>query len=210
VSRLVSDASARLTGNGHIFGKAVLPATYDMATVENGLSAHVAMAMRQGAVTSLVALPELAAAPDRVPLTADHKTKVVDPLSAFLVPLDQPGIPSGHRACDRTVRVFDGWTRYDVQLSYKETKAIDGGADTYSGRIIVCAARYVPVAGHRPTRKAVQDLADNKRLEVWLAPVANMPVLVPFRILIGTDLGDLLIYATRFRTDSPDRRAMAD
>jgi hypothetical protein len=102
-----------------------------------------------------------------------------------------------------------GWTRYDVHLSYKETRAIDGGAKTYSGRIIVCAARYVPVAGHRSTRKAVQDMADNKRLEVWLAPVANMPVLVPFRILIGTDLGDLIIYATHFATDSP-AHAMAD
>src|SRR5438477_1026281 len=166
VSRLVSDASARLTGNGHIYGSEVLPATYDMATVENGFATHVTMAMRQGAVTSVVALPELAAAPDRVPLTASSKTNVVDPLSAFLVPLDQPGVPSGHRACNRIVRVFDGWTRYDVQLSYKETKAIDGGSDTYSGRIIVCAARYVPVAGHRSTRKAVQDMANNKRLEV--------------------------------------------
>jgi hypothetical protein len=210
VSRLASDASARLTGNGHIFGSQVLPATYDMATLENGQSTHVAMAMRQGAVTSVVALPELAAAADRVPLTASHKTNVVDPLSAFLVPVDQPGIASGHRACSRTVRVFDGWTRYDVQLSYKETKAIDGGPDTYSGRIIVCAARYVPVAGHRSTRKAVQDMADNTRLEVWLAPVANMPVLVPFRIRIGTDLGDLIIYATRFTTDSAERHASAD
>ena len=86
-----------------------------------------------------------------IPVTASNKTNVVDPLSAFLVPLDQPGVPIGHRACNRTVRVFDGWTRYDVQLYYKETKAIDGGSDTYSGRIIVCGARYVPVAGHRST-----------------------------------------------------------
>jgi len=54
----------------------------------------------------------------------------------------------------------------------------------------------VPVAGHRSTRKAVQEMADNKRLEVWLAQVGDMPVLVPFRILIGTEMGDLIIYAT--------------
>jgi Protein of unknown function (DUF3108) len=210
VSRLVSDASARLTGNGHILGSEVRPATYEMATVENGFSTHVTMAMRQGTVTSLVALPELAEAADRVPVTAAHKTDVVDPLSAFLVPLDRPGTPSGHRACNRTVKVFDGWTRYDVQLSYKETKAIDGGADTYSGIIIVCEARYVPVAGHRSTRKAVQEMANNKRLEVWLAPVAGVPVLVPFRILIGTNIGDLIIYATRFATNPPERHAMAE
>jgi hypothetical protein len=210
MSRLVSDASARLTGNGHIAGSEVLPATYDMATSENGFSTHVSMAMREGSVTSVTALPELAAAADRIPVTASQKTNVVDPLSAFLVPLDQPGVPIGHRACNRTVRVFDGWTRYDVQLYYKETKAIDGGADTYSGRIIVCGARYVPVAGHRSMRKAVQEMADNKRLEVWLAQVGDMPVLVPFRILIGTEMGDLIIYATRFTIDSPERHAMAE
>lgn len=210
ISRLVSDASARLSGNGHILRSQVLPATYEMATVENGFSTHVTMAMHQGTVTSVVALPELAEAADRVPVTAAHKTDVVDPLSAFLVPLDQPGIPSGHRACNRTVKVFDGWTRYDVQLYYKETKAIDGSADTYSGRIIVCGARYVPVAGHRSTRKEVQEMANNKRLEVWLAPVTDVPVLVPFRILIGTNIGDMIIYATHFTTNPPDRHAMAE
>jgi hypothetical protein len=210
VSRLVSDASARLTGNGHIFGSAVLPATYDMSTVENGFATHVTMAMHQGTVSSVLALPKLAEAADRVPVTAADKVNVVDPLSAFLVPLDRPGIPSGQSACSRTVKVFDGWIRYDVQLYYKETKAVDGGADTYSGRIIVCGARYIPVAGHRSTRKAVQEMANNKRLEVWLAPVAGVPVLVPFRILIGTNVGDLIIYATRFKTDSPERHAMAE
>lgn len=210
ISRLVSDASARLSGNGHILGSEVRPATYEMATVENGFSTHVTMAMHQGTVTSVVALPELAEAADRVPVTAAHKTDVVDPLSAFLVPLDRPGTPSGHSACNRTVKVFDGWTRYDVQLYYKETKAIDGAADTYSGIIIVCGARYVPVAGHRSTRKAVQEMANNKRLEVWLAPVAGVPVLVPFRILIGTNIGDLVIYATRFMTNPPQRHAMVE
>jgi hypothetical protein len=210
VSRLVSVASAHLSGNGHILGGAVLPATYDMSTIENGFATHVTMAMHQGTVTSVLALPELAEAADRIPVTAANKTDVVDPLSAFLVPLDRPGVPRGHRACDRTVKVFDGWTRYDVQLTYKETKAIDGSAETYSGLIIVCGARYIPVAGHRPTRKAVQEMANNKRLEVWLAPVAGVAVLVPFRIMIGTGMGDLIIHATRFTTNPPERHATAE
>ena len=59
-------------------------------------------------------------------------------------------------------------------------------------------------------RKAVQDMANNKRLEVWLVPVAGAQVLVPFRILIGTNIGDLIVYATRFTTDSPEHHAMAE
>ena len=210
LSRLVSDASTRLTGNGHIVGGTILPATYDMSTVENGFATHVSMAMRQGAVSSVIALPELAEAADRVPVTPADKINVVDPLAAFLIPLDRAGAPSGRSACAHTVKIFDGWTRYDVQLYYKETKAIDGGRGTYSGIVIVCGARYVPVAGHRPARKAVQDMANNRRLEVWLAPVTGAPVLVPFRILIGTNIGDLIVYATRFATDSADRHAMVE
>jgi hypothetical protein len=209
VTRLVSDATTRLTGNGHILGRSVLPATYDMSTVENGFATHVSMAMHQGTVSSVVALPELAEAADRIPVTPADKINVVDPLAAFLIPLERSGVPSGHSACDRTVKVFDGWTRYDLELSYKETKAFDGGRGTYSGIVIVCGARYVPVAGHRPTRKAVQEMANNKRLEVWLAPVAGTPVLVPLRILIGTNIGDLVVFATHFATDPPDHRAVA-
>ena len=40
--------------------------------------------------------------------------------------------------------------------------------------------------------------------------VACVPVLVPFRMLIGTDIGDLIIYATRFATNPPERHAMAE
>jgi hypothetical protein len=205
-ARIVSDASASLSGSGKFYGNRVLPSAFRMETLESGFSTHVSIAMRGGAVTAVSALPPLIQAADRVPVTPQHKINVVDPLGAFIIPLDRPGIPSGRRACARTVRVFDGWTRYDVPLYYKETKAVDGDATSYSGRIIVCGARFVPVAGHRSGRKAVQDMANNKRLEVWLAPVGNAPVLVPYRILIGTDLGDLIVTATRFVTNGDASR----
>lgn len=209
-SRLVSDATALLAGSGRIYGTRVLPAAYNLETSENGFETHVRMAMRSGTITDLEAQPQLVKAIDRVPITPRHKTNIVDPLSAFLVPLDQPGIPNGRRACSRTVRVFDGWTRYDIELFYKETKAIDGSKDTYAGRVIVCGARYVPVAGHRSSRKAVRTMANNKRLEVWLAPVKDMPLLVPLRMVIGTEFGDMMIYATRFTTTQGERRAAAN
>ena len=148
-----------------------LPTTFNLETVERGFGTHVSMAMQGGRITNLVAVPSLAAAADRVPVTSSHKTGIVDPLGAFIIPVDRPGIPSGRAACDRTIKVFDGWTRFDVQLFYKQTKAVDGGDDTYAGRIIVCGARYIPVAGHRLQADSLNDLVDNDRLEVWLVPV---------------------------------------
>ena len=41
-------------------------------------------------------------------------------------------------------------------------------------------------------------MADNERLEVWLAPIEGTTLFVPHRILIGTKFGALVIEATRF------------
>ena len=208
VTRIVSDASARLSGSGRISGGRILPSSYVLDTRENGFVTHVSMAMRSGKITDLVAVPRLVKAPDRVPITSLHKTNIVDPLGAFIIPADRPGIPIGRIVCNRTVKVFDGWTRFDVRLYYKETKAVDGGAGMYAGRVIVCGARYVPVAGHRAAN--VRELADNQRLEVWLVPLSNLKVLVPYRLIIGTRVGDIVISATRFTIAGGDQRASAE
>ena len=210
VSRLVSDARARLSGSGHISGTKVLPATFNQETMERGFGTYVSMGMKGGKITNLVAVPSLSAAPDRVPVTPRHKTGIVDPLGAFIVPVAHGGPVSGRATCDRTINIFDGWTRFDVRLFYKQTKAVDGGDGKYAGRIIVCGAHYVPVAGHRSHADSLNDLLDDNRLEVWLAPVEKKNLLVPYRILIGTRLGDVIVYATRFTTDATEERASAE
>jgi hypothetical protein len=210
ISRFVSDAHAALAGNGRISGARVVPATYKLETSEKGFETHVNMAMRGGSIVDLLAVPRLVQAPDRVPLTASHKQNVVDPVGAFVVAVNGAAPHAGETACARTVRVFDGWQRYDVRLSYKESKTVTGGTDGYSGEVYVCGARYVPVAGHRPGRESVQYMADNKRLEVWLVPVKDTAVMVPYRIVIGTKVGDLVIGARTFVVTPTERQARAD
>ena len=210
ISRFVSDAHAVLAGNGRIQAGHIMPATYNLDTNEKGFHTHVSMAMRSGAIVDLSAAPHLIPAPDRVPVTPVHKRDVVDPVGAFVVSVRQSGPAAGPAACNRTVRVFDGWQRYDVKLSFKESKHVQGGPAAYSGEVFVCAARYVPVAGHRPDRESVQYMADNKRLEVWLAPVRNTTVFVPYRIMIGTQVGDLVIISRDFAVSATERQAKAD
>jgi hypothetical protein len=106
--------------------------------------------------------------------------------------------------------VFDGWQRYDVRLTFKQTRKVDGSSDAYDGRVVVCAARYVPVAGYRMSLKSTRYMVENKRLEVWYAPVNDRRILVPYRILIGTAYGDLVVVATRFvATDTDATPAVA-
>jgi hypothetical protein len=203
VSRFVSDARATLAGSGRISGNSILPASYNLETSESGFATSVSMTMRGGSIVGLQAMPNLPKASDRVPLTASSRTNVVDPVGAFVVAMDKASdTPDGNRACNRVVHVFDGWKRFDIRLSYKETRNGDG-------KVIVCAARYVPVAGHRSSDEDVAYMADNQRLEIWLSPVAGTRYLVPSRILIGTKVGDLVINARNFDVTAGEQQASA-
>ena len=200
ISRLVSDARATLLGSGRFSRKQVIPVSYNLETSEGDFETHVRMSMRAGAITELLAIPSLREATDRIPLNPEHKRDIVDPVGAFLVAVDKPGIADGRRICGRTIRIFDGWQRFDLGLSYKQTRLVTGTGAAYDGRVVVCTARYIPVAGHRENFKTTRYMAENKRLEVWYAPIEDKPVLVPYRILIGTKYGDLLVTSTRFVT----------
>ncbi len=48
------------------------------------------MTMRGGAIVGLQAIPNLPKVSDRVPLTAQSRQNVVDPVGAFVVALDKP------------------------------------------------------------------------------------------------------------------------
>ena len=210
LTRLVSDSRAVLIGNGSIDGTEILPATYSYLTSEGGSESRVTMALSDHAVVELDADPELSDSPDRIPLTEDHRRRIVDPVSAFIVSLADSTHPDGETVCRRTVPVFDGWQRFDVKLDYKRTETVDGRGDSYSGPVIVCGARYVPVAGHRMSREAIEYMAKNERLEVWMAPVANTTLMVPHRIVIGTKIGDLTVYAREFVVTASERQARVD
>ena len=208
VSRIVSDATANLASNGYIAGGRVLPTSYRLDTNERGFSTSVDMRMSGGAVTAVKADPEPKQAKDRVPVNGRDKQNVVDPLSALILPAPGVADMSGEVACDRTVRVFDGWQRFDVRLSFKKQREVKGRDGSYSGPVFVCGARYVPVAGHVPGR--VKALANNKSIEIWLAPVADMSLLVPYSIQLGVPLGTLVVRASRLEISPTSQRAAAE
>ncbi len=136
---------------------------------------------------------------NRVPITNADRTNVVDPLSAGLMLVSAPGDVLNPESCNRTLPIFDARFRYDVVLSYLRTEKASNKTDGYQGPVLVCQARYVPIAGHRTDRPQVQQLANNRDLFVWLAPVAGTRVLVPIKVSISTGLGTMVVEATRFR-----------
>ncbi len=134
---------------------------------------------------------------DRVPLNDAHRRGVNDPMSATLIRVPGNGNPVGPEACRRTLSVFDGRMRYDVQLAYKRSEMIHA-AHGYSGPAVVCMVTFVPIAGHNPERPAVRYLIRLRDMEAWLAPIVGTRVMVPVRIVIPTPFGLGLMQAVKF------------
>ena len=79
----------------------------------------------------------------------------------------------------------------------------------YQGVAVVCAVFFSPIAGHVRDRYAIQYLAQLRDIELWLAPIANTRVMVPFRVAIPTPLGLGVLQATQFVSMPQPSRATA-
>ena len=133
----------------------------------------IRMALAGNAVTGVDISPPYEDKPDRVPLGPGDEKGVVDPVGAVIIPAPASGPIVSPAACDRKVPIFDGYTRFDIDLTYVGERRV--ATKGYEGPVVVCAARYVPIAGHRRDRPATKFMADNKDLEVWLAPIEQRP-----------------------------------
>lgn len=134
---------------------------------------------------------------ERVPLTEAHKHNVLDPMTATLMRVNGTGDPLTPDACQRSLSVFDGRLRYDLQLSYKRMEKVKADKG-YTGPVVVCAVYFTPVAGFIPSRSAIKYLTNLRDIEVWLAPIAGTRVLVPFRVQGPTPVGTAVLEATQF------------
>jgi hypothetical protein len=207
------ELQARLTGLGALVGgDGSATASGSMTSARQTPSAFAARArtsagertLRIGLVNgSAVAVsidPPLEPKLDKVPLAEAHKRAIIDPLSAVIAPVVR-GALTEPANCNRTIPIFDGGTRFDMVLSYAGTRTVEKPG--YSGPVLVCNVRYVPIAGHRPNRPGTKFMQENRDISVWLAPVEGARVLVPLRVSLKTMIGTSVAEATRFSSDGP-------
>jgi hypothetical protein len=195
IVKVFATATGDVSATGTADLNHISPAEFHQATKENAKDSKVSMTMTQGTVTASEAVPEAPADPDRVPMKDEYRKNVLDPLSAMLIPLGKGKDPLS-AACNRTIPVFDGWTRFDIALTFKALKTIS--KPEYKGQAVVCAVRWVPIAGHVPTRKGTKFMMDNKDIEVTLAPIADTGFLAPLHIGVETLHGHIDVDALEF------------
>jgi hypothetical protein len=197
LANLVNSTKGAATANGGLSGVGPSPSGYANTTTNADETRTVRMSISNNAVRAVEVKPEPWDADARVPVSGDNKKRIVDPVSALIMSVPPGQELIGPAACNRTIAIFDGVTRFDVALSF-------AGAQTaqtkgYSGPVAVCTARYTPIAGHRPDSKSTRFMAENRDMSVWLAPLPEAHVVVPLRIDIRTGAGQLVIDAAEFQ-----------
>ncbi len=196
LAALVSNLKMALASSGGVQEGAIAPTAYATTASNSRETRTLRMAMTGGTVRQVQYYPEWNDDnnPERVPLTEAHKHDILDPLSAFILPVPAGANPVGPGACNRRVPVFDGYTRFDVTLDYVTVKQVKTVG--YAGPVTVCSARYIPIAGHKRNAKATKFMAENKEMDVWLAPVPNARMVVPYRVSLMTMAGTAVIEAS--------------
>src|SRR5579871_4054726 len=196
LAKIISNARGASAGQGAIVGGKVSPATFATIAASASMTRTIRMALAGNRVTGVGISPPFEEKPDRIPLGPHDEQNIVDPIGAVVFPAPGSGPLVSPAACNRKIPIFDGYTRFDINLSYVGERTVKSKG--YEGPVAVCAARYVPISGHSPNRPATKFMADNKDLEVWLAPIESERVLLPYRVSARTMVGTTVIEASEF------------
>jgi len=203
LANLVNSTKGAATATGGLTAAGPSPATYANTTANSDETRTVRMALASNAVHAVEVKPAPWDAAARVPVTDGEKKHIVDPVSALIMSVPPGEELMGPAACNRTISVFDGVTRFDVALSF--SGAHEAHTRGYAGPVAVCSARYTPISGHRPDSNSTRYMSENRDMNVWLAPLPDAHVVVPIHIDIRTAAGKLVIDASEFQVNQ--RRA---
>lgn len=184
------------TASGSVSGGRPVPSSFAVTSRSGKDLRNVRIGMAGGNVVAVDITPPLEKREDRIPLSDSHKKGIVDPVSALVMIAAGKGEVTDPANCNRTIPVFDGAARFNVVLSYAETRTVERAG--YRGPVLVCNIRYVPIAGHRAQRPATKFMEENRDMQVWLAPVEGSRLLVPLRIAVRTMIGMSIVEASRW------------
>jgi len=195
--RVFASGQGNSAAHGSVTGGQPMAATYASTIVADNKADQVRILFSGGSVKEYLADPPTTPNPDRVPLTEASRKNVFDPMTASLIRVAGNGDTFVPEACQRTVPVFDGRMRYDLQLAFKRLDKVRS-QQGYQGTVVVCAVYFSPIAGHVPERSTIKYLVAQRDMELWLAPIAGTRLMVPYRASVPTPIGLGVLQANQF------------
>lgn len=206
--KAISGGRGSGSAQGRIVNGQLVPASYAAMTETSKKIETIRMALAAGNIKDSSIEPEPPVDPARIVVTEAHRRGVIDPMTGTLLRVPGTADPVSAEACKSSAGIFDGRMRYDLRLEFKRLDTVKAEKG-YQGPVVVCAIYFTPVAGYVPDRAAIKYLAAQRNMEIWLAPIAGTRVLVPFKLLIPTPLGQGMLLATEFNATATPPKAAA-
>jgi Protein of unknown function (DUF3108) len=195
--RLFLDAQGSVAAEGRLSGGKPVPSKFQLKLLAGKWSDEVGIAFTGNRAKESVLATSATPSADYVPIKDGDRIGASDPMTALLVYVGGSGTTTVPQACERTVAIFDGHTRYNLRLAFERFSTVHA-AEGYQGQVVVCSAKFLPVAGYDPKHFLVTYLAAQHETEIWLAPLGGTRLLVPYRASISTPMGVGILEATKF------------
>ncbi len=193
LAQVVSQGSGSVNSGGRITGDGLASDRFFLETRTQSERFQVETRYQGGNAVHHAVSPPLTNNENRVPVTSSHRSGVNDPIAAFIL----RGNGLDQSLCNRTMRIFTGVERFDLNMGFAEMQQATSGRTGYQGPVVLCHMRYNPIAGHFSTSEITNYLRDNQRMLAWFAPLEGTGYFIPYRVLIGTSFGDLSMVLTR-------------
>jgi hypothetical protein len=173
------------------------PASYAFNFKNQSKVGAVQMGFADNSINKLSVEPPSHPHPTTVPVKPEHLKDVLDPLSAVMALTRAPSVRvAGSNPCARRLAIFDGKQRFDLVFGFKRTADLGELGIKGQPRAVVCRVRYVPIAGYRPNEETVQ-MSQQTGIEVWMVPMADANMFVPYHVAIPTGAGTATLTASR-------------
>jgi hypothetical protein len=187
IATIVSNFKMNMRSSGIIRKNVVQPNNFAAEETGSGKSQTMRMALVGGSVKSAEIVPPIRDLDERVPLLDEHKRDIVDPASSLIMTVPSGQDPLGPSACNRTFRIFDGFSRSDIGLEFVKTE--DVNTSGYKGKVSVCSVHYLPIAGHKPAATMTKFMQSNTGIEMRLAPIPDTQQLLIVSATIPLPVG---------------------
>ncbi len=189
---LFDDTSGTLDAKGQYGEAGPVPGSYVVKYKHGKRDKTTSIAFTNGNVTETLNVPPIKKKKNWVELKPEDLKSVADPISGVMVAahnLDQ--------VCTKTLQMYDGQTRIDLKLS-PEGRARPFTTEGFKGDAITCTAKFVPISGYQSGRKAIEYLKNSSKISMTFASLGKSGIYSPVQAKIGTQIGTVNVYATRF------------
>ncbi|MDB5472856.1 MAG: hypothetical protein JWP99_159 [Devosia sp.] len=189
---VVASGTATASARGSSAGKDLVARAFALQTRANGETFDVEVSFAGRNVSTFKVEPPILDNYDRVPIERSHLGGAGDFLSAFVL----KGAALDRSLCQRQAGIFTGVERFNITMAYAREEQANSPRTGYQGPVVLCTLDYQPVSGHFTSSEITNYLADSGRIVIWYAPLGETGYFIPYRVLVGTNMGDLSMVLT--------------